>query len=123
MIADSAGGPRPLIFAAIYSTWCMSRRSRAGETLGRATFDNKTHMIWMIFMKSLLDAWMPGCLDAWMPGCLDAWMPGCLDAWMPGCVDAWMPGCLDAQMPGCVDAWMAVSPVPSYPVLRIPRYI
>ena len=24
-------------------TWCMLPRSRAGETLGRATFDRKTH--------------------------------------------------------------------------------
>jgi len=45
MFAGGRAAGRPLIFAAIYSTWCMSRRSRAGETVGRATFDSKTHMI------------------------------------------------------------------------------
>ena len=44
---------RSLIFAAIYNTACMSRRSRAGETLGRATFDSKTHMFCIIFPPNL----------------------------------------------------------------------
>ena len=36
-------GPRLLVFAATSYTLCMSRRSRAGETFGRATFvDSKT---------------------------------------------------------------------------------
>ena len=42
MSAGSAGGWRSLIFVAIYNTWCMSRRSRAGKTLGRVTFCRKT---------------------------------------------------------------------------------
>ena len=43
MSAGSAGGWRSRENTAIYSTWCMSRRSRAGETLGGATFDSATH--------------------------------------------------------------------------------
>jgi len=42
MIAGSAGGPRPLTFAAIYSTWCMSRHSRARDTLGHTHVCCKT---------------------------------------------------------------------------------
>ena len=80
MSAGSAGRPRPFIFVHRLRTWCVSRRSRLGETVGRATFDSKTQWFWHILSQNLLWFPPPGCL--WVPfGCLlgASWVSaGCL---------------------------------------------
>lgn len=57
---------------------CVSCRSRPGETVGRASFENKTQWFSYILLQSPL--WCPWCLlgGSWgLPGCILG-APGCL---------------------------------------------